>query len=43
MDEMTQQNAALVEQNTAAAESMVDQANTLKELMEFFNVAQNSA
>ena len=39
---MTQQNAALVEENTAAAESMVDQANELKEMMEFFKVQDAS-
>lgn len=38
MDEMTQQNAALVEENTAAAQSLVDQAYGLEELISFFRV-----
>jgi methyl-accepting chemotaxis protein len=38
MDEVTQQNAALVEQNTAAAQSMVEQARTLETLMSFFSI-----
>ncbi|NET71351.1 MAG: HAMP domain-containing protein [Sphaerospermopsis sp. SIO1G2] len=38
MDDMTQQNAALVEENTAAARSMADQGQRLVELMEFFRV-----
>ena len=33
MDEMTQQNAALVEEGTAASQSMADQARTLNEMM----------
>ncbi|MBI1208715.1 MAG: HAMP domain-containing protein [Azospirillum sp.] len=37
MDEMTQKNAALVEQSTAAARSMEDQAEALTELMVFFH------
>lgn len=40
LDEMTQQNAALVEENTAAAQSLVDQANELKEMMEFFKAKE---
>ena len=36
MDEVTQQNAALVEENTAAATSMVEQARDLENLMRFF-------
>lgn len=36
MDEMTQQNAALVEETTAAAQSLVDQANALNSRMSFF-------
>ena len=36
MDEMTQQNSALVEQSSAAARSLGDQAGTLTELMTFF-------
>ncbi|MBI1274828.1 PAS domain-containing protein [bacterium] len=38
MDETTQQNAALVEQNTAAAQSMVEQAQALEGLMAFFTI-----
>jgi methyl-accepting chemotaxis protein len=40
MDEMTQQNSALVEQNTAAAHSLVDQAQELERMMRFFNVGE---
>ena len=36
LDEMTQKNAALVEETTAAAQSMAGQAADLKELMAFF-------
>lgn len=36
MDETTQQNAALAEEGTAAAQSLVEQANTLTRLVEFF-------
>lgn len=39
MDEMTQQNAALVEQNTAAAQSMVEQAKELEALISFFKTS----
>ena len=35
MDEMTQQNAALVEQATAAGEAMAGQAQGMTQLMEF--------
>lgn len=42
MDEMTQQNAALVEENTAAAQSLVDQASELETLMRFFKMDENS-
>lgn len=38
MDEMTQQNAALVEEATAAGEAMNEEAKTLDELMQFFNL-----
>ncbi len=38
MDEVTQQNAALVEQNTAAAQSLVQQANELEQMMRFFRI-----
>ncbi|MDX1975549.1 MAG: methyl-accepting chemotaxis protein [Rickettsiales bacterium] len=40
MDEVTQQNAALVEQNTAAATSMVEQARALEKLMSFFTIEE---
>ena len=36
MDQMTQQNAALVEQASAASESMAEQARTLDKLITFF-------
>jgi methyl-accepting chemotaxis protein I, serine sensor receptor len=39
MDEVTQQNAALVEQCAAAAASLADQAHTLRELTAGFKVA----
>ena len=38
MDEMTQQNSAMVEQSTAAAKAMSDQAERLSELMAFFKL-----
>lgn len=38
MDEMTQQNAALVEEATAAGEAMAGQAQGMTQLMEFFTV-----
>ncbi|MFQ5487727.1 MAG: methyl-accepting chemotaxis protein [Gammaproteobacteria bacterium] len=38
MDEVTQQNAALVEEAAAASESMNEQASGLTRLMEFFNI-----
>ncbi len=38
MDEVTQQNAALVEQASAVSESMNDESNALAELMLFFKV-----
>ncbi|MFZ5484937.1 MAG: methyl-accepting chemotaxis protein [Pseudomonadota bacterium] len=40
MDEMTQQNAALVEEAAAAAESLQDQANSLAEAVAVFRIAQ---
>jgi methyl-accepting chemotaxis protein len=39
MDEMTQQNAALVQQNTAAAQSMLEQAKSLEQLVSFFRLS----
>lgn len=41
MDEMTQQNAALVEENTAAAQSLVDQAYELDQLISFFTFEED--
>ena len=38
MDEMTQQNAALVEEATAAGEAMSEQANGMSTMMQFFTV-----
>ncbi|MBI3100757.1 MAG: HAMP domain-containing protein [Burkholderiales bacterium] len=38
LDQMTQQNAALVEQSTAAATSLRDQAQRLSEVVSVFNV-----
>ncbi|WP_020166514.1 MULTISPECIES: methyl-accepting chemotaxis protein [Methylotenera] len=42
MDEVTQQNAALVEEATAAAESLVDQANSLMEAVSIFKVDERA-
>jgi methyl-accepting chemotaxis protein len=39
LDQMTQQNAALVEESTAAAESLKDQAQTLSRVVAAFRVA----
>ncbi|HKK22194.1 MAG TPA: methyl-accepting chemotaxis protein [Pseudohaliea sp.] len=39
MDEVTQQNAALVEETAASSESMRDQADRLVELISFFKLA----
>ncbi|MGP1609320.1 MAG: methyl-accepting chemotaxis protein, partial [Burkholderiales bacterium] len=38
MDEMTQQNAALVEQASAAGASLADQANAMNSVVDFFSV-----
>ncbi|PWC75804.1 methyl-accepting chemotaxis protein [Azospirillum sp. TSH64] len=43
MDEMTQKNAALVEESTAAARSLEDQADQLRQQMTFFTLARKSA
>ncbi len=43
MDEMTQQNAAMVEENTAAARSLAGEASQLVQLISFFKVAQSAA
>jgi methyl-accepting chemotaxis protein len=37
MDEMTQQNAALVEEASAAGEAMAEQARSMNTMMDFFN------
>jgi len=39
MDQTTQQNAALVEQAAAAAQSMQDQATKLAQLVSVFNLS----
>jgi len=39
LDEMTQQNAALVEQASAASQSMADQAKALSQMMERYQVS----
>jgi methyl-accepting chemotaxis protein len=38
MDQVTQQNAALVEENTAATQSLVQQAKQLMQMISFFNI-----
>jgi methyl-accepting chemotaxis protein len=43
MDEMTQQNAALVEQATAASQSMADQARDLTLIMEKYQIDDSGA
>jgi len=43
MDEMTQQNAALVEQAAAASESLDDQAKSMQRMMSFFEVGDEVA
>jgi len=42
MDEMTQQNAGLVEENTAAAQSMLEQAKGLEKLIAFFKLSDDA-
>jgi methyl-accepting chemotaxis protein len=42
MDQATQQNAALVEQSAATAETMVSQANELRDLVSFFQIDGNA-
>jgi methyl-accepting chemotaxis protein len=39
LDQMTQQNAALVEQSAAAAQSLRDQAGRLTEVVQVFRLA----
>lgn len=43
LDAMTQQNSALVEEASAASESMADQARGLAEMMDKYNVSQDGA
>jgi len=43
LDEMTQQNAALVEQASAASHSMADQAKSLNQMMERYQVSAEAA
>jgi len=43
MDEMTQQNAAMVEENTAAARALASEASQLVQLISFFKVGQSKA
>jgi len=38
MDEMTQQNAALVEESSAASRSMSEEAKSMNELISFFRI-----
>jgi methyl-accepting chemotaxis protein len=40
MDEVTQQNSALVEQNAATAKTLEDQQNAMRERMSFFSFGQ---
>lgn len=40
MDEMTQRNGALVEQTTASAQSLADQARDLAASITFFKLSQ---
>ncbi|MCK5188681.1 MAG: chemotaxis protein, partial [Methylococcales bacterium] len=42
MDEITQQNAALAEEASAASVSMSDQSNNMTQLLEFFRVGEIS-
>jgi methyl-accepting chemotaxis protein len=41
MDEVTQQNSALVEQNAATAKTLEDQQNAMRERMSFFSFGQS--
>ena len=43
MDQVTQQNAALVEETAAASQSMSEQAHELQDLMGFFKLDQRTA
>jgi|GEM_PF-1373114 len=42
MDDITQQNSALVEESAAASESLSEQAKTLDSLINYFQLAQNA-
>ena len=42
IDRVTQENAALVEETTAAAESLNHEANELRQNMSFFKTGQNN-
>ena len=42
MDEMTQQNAALVEEASAAGEAMADQARGMRQILGFFTTDENA-
>ena len=42
MDEMTQQNAALVEEATAAGEAMAEQSRGMMKLMDFFTLSHSA-
>ena len=43
MDDLTQQNAALAEQTSAASEGMSDKANKMRQLVDFFKVGANAS
>jgi methyl-accepting chemotaxis protein len=41
MDQMTQQNAALVEEAAAAGEAMAEQAQMMNQTVEFFSLTES--
>jgi methyl-accepting chemotaxis protein len=43
MDDMTQQNASLVEESAAASRAMQDQSNALMDLIGYFKLGQGSS
>jgi methyl-accepting chemotaxis protein len=43
MDEVTQQNSALVEENAAAAKTLEQQAGTMAERVEFFRLDESAS
>jgi len=43
MDELTQQNAALAEETSAASASMTEQARDMNNLMDFFNLSEGNS